>query len=421
MAPRVKQMIDFASKLKSQYHDINSANNSVAIDVVVVRSRDGTYKSSPFYVRFGKLDILKSSGQTVEIEVNGQYVSDISMRLDENGEGHFRFENVKSQPSEQDVVILNGRNSPTLQEASPFFKASQMLKEMMEKQQQEQSSTLSNRHSRSMDNLFDLGKHEIKKNGSWPDNLSQIKPAESPKTPKSSRSKTTNNDVKRNLNHELIEKLGLKDGHNEIKYFIFTPKGFKVVHGNIFLWKHDDKIVISDIDGTITRSAFRGQVLPLLKKSWFHENITHLYSSIVKQGYKILYLSARPFFQSDITRNILRSIRQEEACLPVGPVIVNPADFLRAFQIEIIYKTPDEFKISFLNGIKELFDQVNPFYAGFGDKLTDYVAYNAVGIQDSLIFVINQAGHVNFNPKSIDQLTYKAILNNVHKYFPSLV
>ena len=51
--------------------NINSATLSGCMDIVVVRQPDGTLKSSPFHVRFGKLKLLKSARKSVAITVNG--------------------------------------------------------------------------------------------------------------------------------------------------------------------------------------------------------------------------------------------------------------------------------------------------------------------------------------------------------------
>lgn len=60
-----------------------------AIDVVVVKQEDGTYKCSPFHVRFGKLGVIRSKEKIVDIEINGQKVDDLHMVLGEAGEAFF--------------------------------------------------------------------------------------------------------------------------------------------------------------------------------------------------------------------------------------------------------------------------------------------------------------------------------------------
>ena len=48
--------------------------------------------------------------------------------------------------------------------------------------------------------------------------------------------------------------LQLKDGANDVVFSVTTQyQGTCRCQGRIYLWSWDDKIVISDIDGTITR------------------------------------------------------------------------------------------------------------------------------------------------------------------------
>lgn len=48
--------------------------------------------------------------------------------------------------------------------------------------------------------------------------------------------------------------LQLKEGPNDVVFSVTTQyQGTCRCHGTIYLWSWDDKIVISDIDGTITR------------------------------------------------------------------------------------------------------------------------------------------------------------------------
>ena len=48
--------------------------------------------------------------------------------------------------------------------------------------------------------------------------------------------------------------LQLKDGPNDVVFSVTTQyQGTCRCQGRIYLWSWDDKIVISDIDGTITR------------------------------------------------------------------------------------------------------------------------------------------------------------------------
>lgn len=50
------------------------------------------------------------------------------------------------------------------------------------------------------------------------------------------------------------EKLNLKQGKNVARFSVTTQyQGTAKCQANIFLWNWDTKIIISDVDGTITR------------------------------------------------------------------------------------------------------------------------------------------------------------------------
>ena len=53
------------SLLQGFYNEINSATLTGAIDVVVVKQEDGSYVSSPFHVRFGKMGVLRAREKVV--------------------------------------------------------------------------------------------------------------------------------------------------------------------------------------------------------------------------------------------------------------------------------------------------------------------------------------------------------------------
>ncbi len=78
----------FISNFRELYNGINAATLTGAIDVVIVQQEDGTFLSSPFHVRFGKLGVLRSREKVVDIEINGDPV-DIHMKLGESGEAFF--------------------------------------------------------------------------------------------------------------------------------------------------------------------------------------------------------------------------------------------------------------------------------------------------------------------------------------------
>jgi phosphatidate phosphatase LPIN len=124
----------------------------------------------------------------------------------------------------------------------------------------------------------------------------------------------------------------------------------------VFLWNNSTKIIISDIDGTITRSDVLGQVLPIIGKDWSHKGVTKLYTNIKKNGYELLYLTARAIGQADQTRSYITGLSQDkEYFLPDGPVIMSPDRLIPSFKREVIHKKPQLFKIAALRNIRNLF------------------------------------------------------------------
>lgn len=67
------------------------------------------------------------------------------------------------------------------------------------------------------------------------------------------------------LNSKQIECLNLKNGVNEVEFSVTTAyQGTSRCKCYLFKWKHSDKVVISDIDGTITKSDVLGHILPMV-------------------------------------------------------------------------------------------------------------------------------------------------------------
>jgi phosphatidate phosphatase PAH1 len=222
------------------------------------------------------------------------------------------------------------------------------------------------------------------------------------------------------LSSEQIKKLNLRPGPNEIEYSVTTAlQGTTRISSFIFLWEHDDKIIVSDIDGTITRSDVLGQVLPIFGRDWSQAGVADLFTAIERNEYKFIYLSARAIGQSKLTRDLLKNINQGGFKLPEGPLLVTPTSLFTAFQKEVIEKKPEEFKISCLKDIQSLFPtHNNPYYAGYGNKSTDVTAYKTVGIPVSRIFTINPQGELKHEISHIFQSSYSKLCDYVDLIFP---
>lgn len=228
------------------------------------------------------------------------------------------------------------------------------------------------------------------------------------------------------LTPEQIAKLGLREGANEISYSVTTSlQGTTKLVSYIHLFRWDDRLIISDIDGTITKSDVLGQVLPMLpviKNDWSQAGIAKLYQDIYKNGYKFIYLSARAIGQAHSTRQYLKSIKQfGQHELPDGPLLLSPSSLISAFHKEVIERKPEEFKISCLKDIADLFPDRNPFYAGYGNRLNDVWAYQAVGVPMSRIFTVNHKGELTLEKKPGFLSSYEKMNCIVDHLFPPLV
>uniref|UniRef100_A0A7S3ABA7 phosphatidate phosphatase n=4 Tax=Rhodosorus marinus TaxID=101924 RepID=A0A7S3ABA7_9RHOD len=197
--------------------------------------------------------------------------------------------------------------------------------------------------------------------------------------------------------NKILKNLNLRPGRNTVRFLVYSSlQGQQEVHSNIFLWPMDQKIVISDVDGTITKSDVLGHVLPRMGRDWSHSGVTELFHKLISLGYNIIYLTSRPIGQADNTRAYLKNLVQGEVGLPIGPVVMSPDRMIRSITREVILRRPHEFKIAVLREIRLLFPpDFNPFYAGFGNRSTDIISYGAVGIPPQRIFTINPKGELN--------------------------
>jgi phosphatidate phosphatase PAH1 len=202
---------------------------------------------------------------------------------------------------------------------------------------------------------------------------------------------------------------------NEMNVISFETDD-EAVEGFLFLWTNKEKIVIVDIDGTITKSDVTGQLYTLLGKDYTHIGAAKLFYSIVKNGYKLIYLTARPITQVEVTREYLWNVDQDNFRLPRMPVITTPNSKTIAMMREVIIRTPQSFKIEILAFISMMFS-ASPFYAGFGNRHTDEISYDKHGIGKERIFIINKKSRVHYVDREFEN--YLDLCDHVDQYFPA--
>uniref|UniRef100_A0A8C2G384 phosphatidate phosphatase n=1 Tax=Cyprinus carpio TaxID=7962 RepID=A0A8C2G384_CYPCA len=224
------------------------------------------------------------------------------------------------------------------------------------------------------------------------------------------------------LSSEQLVSLQLKDGPNDVVFSVTTQyQGTCRCEGTIYLWNWDDKIIISDIDGTITRSDKLGHILPTLGKDWTHQGIASLYHNISQNSYKFLYCSARAIGMADMTRGYLHWVSERGTMLPQGPVLLSPSSLLSALHREVIEKRPEKFKVACLTDIKNLFlPNTEPFYAAFGNRNTDVFSYKEVGVPLNRIFTVNPKGELIQEHAKTNISSYVRLGEVVDHVFPLL-
>uniref|UniRef100_A0A674N072 phosphatidate phosphatase n=1 Tax=Takifugu rubripes TaxID=31033 RepID=A0A674N072_TAKRU len=222
------------------------------------------------------------------------------------------------------------------------------------------------------------------------------------------------------LTSEQLMSLQLQDGPNDVIFSVTTQyQGTCRCQGTIYLWNWDDKIIISDIDGTITRSDTLGHILPTLGKDWTHQGIAQLYHKVSQNGYKFLYCSARAIGMADMTRGYLHWVNERGTMLPMGPVLLSPSSLFSALHREVIERKPEIFKVECLNDIRTLFSpNQQPFYAAFGNRPTDVYSYKEAGVPLNRIFTVNPKGELVQEHAKTNVSSYVRLSEVVDHVFP---
>ena len=358
---------------------------SGAMDILVIESPNQIFKSSAFHVRFGSLKVIKSKEQDINIYVNSKK-KDVTMKLSSSGDAYFQYDELDPYMKKQQ----NNYSSQILKNKKEDINKNEF--EYLNKDNLKESNEIKNKNEKKND------KEDLKKN-----DYNLFKKKYKSFFPSSNQ----------------LKQLQLKQGRNEICFVCKTKSsGIQTLKSSIYLWPSTSKIVISDVDGTITRSDVLGQVLPFLGRDWTHEGVIDLYTGIIKRGYKMVYLTARAIGQSTMTKNYLDSLIQEKKALPEGPLFMSPDGLFTSLKREVIEKKPHLLKIPLLTELKNLFpDEAKPFFAGFGNRETDGVAYRYLDVPLNNIFIIDTSSNV-LRLGETKKTSYKNLSNNLDAIFP---
>ena len=276
----------------------------------------------------------------------------------------------------------------------------------------------------------------------------------------------------------------LNYGRNLIRYNLYSKKGQIVAtaEAHVYLWSSNNSIIVSDIDGTVTKSDVRGVIDTVIqdKFEYCHDGICKLFHEMLVMNtsnkndtdfaeeddidnnnneessklqtmqpsrgaeggggdqVQFIYLTARPISLISQTRKLLVSLSQpcpekgDLYGLPPGPTLCHTGPLSSVLYSELVAKNIHEFKADVLvrqvvlpfvaargdvaleNNTAHNIDIDVPlrsssvlseassfwgdddrlFVAGFGNKLTDAMAYEMAGIDRRDIYIIDKESRI---------------------------
>lgn len=422
--------------MRKELHDIP---NMSAVDIVAVRQKDGSIKSTSFYVLFAS----RKTSETVFVEVNGELVPDLTMVV-QSGELYFSPEVARKRLStksskeqipitevdEKDLAFQEGETTPRLHrmiqeeehqieqeiaEEKMMLASSPSLnnhKAFQELKNSRNGTPLTPRKSNSFEKLnsalkgwFAKEKEREKEGGTEMKDINGKEPTSTGSPPKEKEVLTCKTPTPEQLAH-----MNLKEGANDIKFTTSVTK--QVATAKIWLWPRNVKIIVSDIDGTITKTDKRGLFYYKFGYDWTHENVVELYKALAESGYYFVYLTARSVKVQGATRSYLDKIG-----VPTAPVFSAPHDLFGCVTTEL-WKTTAQGKMLHLDALRGLFpEDDNPLVAGFGNKVHDHYCYQKIGIEANRIYIINKSSEISVNGC---KTSYEIIKKTAEKVFPNL-
>lgn len=212
----------------------------------------------------------------------------------------------------------------------------------------------------------------------------------------------------------------------------------------LFLWAHDARLVVADIEGMILNSSktkasvgednalSSGQSSNGWGSLFFSfgssgssgvpsegkptTSATQLLHDIAKNGYHIVYLATKSMTQSSSTKiELVKATEKSSTRLPPGPVFLSPDTLVRSFESQ----RPDLFKAAVLRGTRSLFPPShNPFYSGFCANVGDMQAFSRCGFPEGRIFLASETSEIKVMNRTI-KWTYKDMHTFLDEVFPT--
>eukprot|EP00960_Hanusia_phi_P045873 757468-Hanusia_phi.AAC.2 len=253
---------------------------------------------------------------------------------------------------------------------------------------------------------------------------------------------------------DVLSSIPLSKGKNLVEFHLADASSEPVAcSASLWLLDVTDRLVVVDIDGTITRSDVRGLVASQLQGTasflsnalsasnpwapdlsaalsadYTHDGVREFLTAVSAAGYLLLFLTARPITLADRTRDFLATAgRAGDSTLPEGPLITQACGTMKALQTK-----HEVFKVAVLRQIHGLFERreeagmqteaskTGVFVAGFGNHETDAMAYKAVGIPPDKIFMLDKSSKLRIHGTRLEFQSYSGLLPDIQELFPPL-
>jgi len=236
----------------------------------------------------------------------------------------------------------------------------------------------------------------------------------------------------------------LREGRNEICYT--TAADGASVRASIYLWKKGARAVVFDVDGTVTLNDVVGHVGNVLDQSFVHRGVCELACQLDARGYSLVFLTSRTLLGTagaDRTRRYLFEVAMDSETgyrMPEAPVITTRHVSTMTALAHELGGQSGKFKTAVLQSLDSLVSARMPrlFYAGFGNREKDALAYLSAGVPPERVLIIDPSSLISARTSSTAMavadaatkpseatkpsqwLTYTALLPELDTLFPRL-
>ena len=96
-------------------------------------------------------------------------------------------------------------------------------------------------------------------------------------------------------------------GRNLARYFV--PALDVEIKFNVYLYGQSERLIITDIDGTITTSNTKGFIYAQIGIEVEHRGVVRLFHELQERNYTVMYLTARSMGMDCTTRKYIFEVR----------------------------------------------------------------------------------------------------------------